>query len=305
MSNANAASATLQPRLARVTCAHPGGLHQLAYREWFDPSHGDRDSAPVVVCVHGLTRLSNDFDALARALAQRGWRVVCPDMIGRGDSDRVADPMLYGVPQYVADCVALVARLGVEQIDWVGTSMGGLIGMTYAALKGNPIRRMVLNDIGPQLDWLGLDRIATYVGQVPLFASIEEGMAWLRVVMASFGPHDEAGWELLTRPYLRPAPGGGWTAHYDPAIAEPFRIMMASADRQSVPPSMWHLWEMISAPTLVLRGAESDLLSVETCQTMQSRGPKTRVIEFPGVGHAPTMIAPDQIEPVLAFLSES
>ena len=140
-------TSALQPQVHQLTCAHAGGLHQIAYREWFDASSGPKEAARVVVCVHGLTRRATDFDTLARTMAGRGWRVVCPDMIGRGDSDWVTQPMLYSVPQYVSDCVTLVARLGVESVDWVGTSMGGLIGMTYAALSGHPIRRMVLNDI--------------------------------------------------------------------------------------------------------------------------------------------------------------
>lgn len=315
----------LQPHVHRLTCAHPGGLHRVAYREWFDDSTGPRDAAHVVVCVHGLTRRATDFDPLARAMAQRGWRVVCPDMIGRGDSDRVAEPMYYSVPQYVSDCVALVARLGVDSVDWVGTSMGGLIGMTYAALSGNPIRRLVLNDIGPKLEWSGLAQIAAYVGSVPVFTHYEEAAAWLRVRMSGFGPHDEAGWDQLTRPYLKALPDGTWTAHYDPAIAVPFKalsqggaatvaaaVAVGAAGGQAAPAagaadeanSMWPLWDAIAAPTLVLRGALSDLLSHDTCAGMKARGPKARVIEIAGVGHAPTLIAQDQISPILSFLSE-
>lgn len=317
--------AQLQPQIHRLTCAHPGGLHQIAYREWFDDSTGSRDAAPVVVCVHGLTRRSTDFDSLARAMAQRGWRVVCPDMIGRGDSDRVTEPMLYSVPQYVSDCVTLVARLGVDSVDWVGTSMGGLIGMTYAALGGNPIRRLVLNDIGPRLEWSGLAQIGAYVGVVPVFTDYEEAAAWLRVRMSGFGPHDESGWDQLTRPYLKALPDGTWTAHYDPAIAVPFKALSqgsaaaaaaavavgaaggqaaAVAGAEPEANSMWPLWDAIVAPTLVLRGALSDLLSPDTCAGMKARGPKARVIEIAGVGHAPTLIAQDQISPILDFLSE-
>jgi len=232
-------------------------------------------------------------------------------MIGRGDSDWVTQPMLYSVPQYVSDCVTLVARLGVESVDWVGTSMGGLIGMTYAALSGHPIRRMVLNDIGPQLEWAGLSTIAAYVGSVPVFTQYEEAANWLRGRMASFGPHDEAGWEQLIRPYFKVLPDGGFTPHYDPAIAIPFKALTQVGETGGQPGgqpeahSMWPLWDAVTPSTLVLRGSLSELLSTETCEGMKVRGPKARVIEIAGVGHAPTLIAPDQINPILEFFSES
>jgi pimeloyl-ACP methyl ester carboxylesterase len=235
-------------------------------------------------------------------------------MIGRGDSDWVAQPMLYSVPQYVSDCVTLVARLGVESVDWVGTSMGGLIGMTYAALSGHPIRRMVLNDIGPKLEWAGLSTIAAYVGQVPVFTEYSEAASWLRGRMVGFGPHDEDGWDQLTRPYFKVSPDGGFTPHYDPAIAVPFKALAQGAESVGEPSgkpageseehSMWPLWDAVTPSTLVLRGALSELLSTETCEGMKTRGPKARVIEIAGVGHAPTLIALDQINPILEFFSE-
>ena len=308
-------NSALQPQVHHLTCAHAGGLHQIAYREWFDSSSGPKEAARVVVCVHGLTRRATDFDTLARTMAGRGWRVVCPDMIGRGDSDWVAQPMLYSVPQYVSDCVTLVARLGVESVDWVGTSMGGLIGMTYAALSGHPIRRMVLNDIGPKLEWAGLSTIAAYVGQVPVFTEYAEAASWLRGRMGGFGPHDEAGWEQLIRPYFKVLPDGGFTPHYDPAIAVPFKALaqggVSGGEPNGKPAgeseehSMWPLWDTVTASTLVLRGSLSELLSTETCEGMKVRGPKAQVIEIAGVGHAPSLIAPDQINPILEFFSES
>ncbi|NBY16101.1 MAG: alpha/beta hydrolase [Betaproteobacteria bacterium] len=222
--------------------------------------------------------------------------------------------MLYAVPQYVADCVTLVARLGVESVDWVGTSMGGLIGMTYAALSGNPIRRMVLNDIGPKLEWAGLSTIAAYVGSVPVFTEYAEAASWLRGRMGGFGPHDEAGWEQLIRPYFKVLPDGGFTPHYDPAIAIPFKALAQgdeSGGKSGGEPggnseafSMWPLWDAISSNTLVLRGSLSELLSIETCEGMKVRGPKARVIEIAGVGHAPSLIAPEQTDPILEFFSE-
>jgi len=288
----------LEPRLRHVTCASPRGLHRLAYWEWL-PDGATRPLAdlPTVVCAHGLTRNGRDFDALATRLCER-WRVVCPDMIGRGRSDRVADPHLYALPQYVADCVTLVARLDVERLAWVGTSMGGLIGMLLAALPGTPIARLVLNDIGPAIDDAGRERIATYVGQDPVFATEAEGVAALRVLMRDFGPHTDDQFRLLTRHYLVPRQGG-WGFHYDPAIAVPFREQQAQSA-----PDLWPMYDAIRCPTLVVRGAQSDILSAETAAQMTQRGPRAQCIAFEGVGHAPTFIARDQIEAVERFLSQ-
>ena len=281
---------TESPRLLDVTCADPTGLHRLAYAEWGDP-HNPR----VLVCVHGLTRTGRDFDAFAQRMAD-AYRVVCPDMPGRGRSQWLANPMLYGVPQYVADCVTLVARTGAQTVDWVGTSMGGLIGMTLASLPGNPIGRLVVNDVGPQLDPAGLARIAGYVGAPVSFSSFEEGLAALRGIAGGFGPHSDEQWAQLNRHYLVER-DGRWTFHYDPSIAEPFRRAPAGPA-----PSMWPLWDAIACPVLAVRGAQSDLLSRDTLAQMAARGPRAQTIEIEGVGHAPTLMTDEQVAPVRAFL---
>ncbi|MCZ7558826.1 MAG: alpha/beta hydrolase [Burkholderiaceae bacterium] len=286
----------LEPRLRHVTCASPKGLHRLAYWEWL-PAAAAPGGAPVVVCVHGLTRNGRDFDALAARLSTR-WRVVCPDMVGRGRSDRVADPQLYALPQYIADCVTLAARLDVERVAWVGTSMGGLIGMLLAAIPGTPIGRLVLNDIGPEVDAAGRARIGGYVGQDPQFATEAEGVAALRELMRDFGPHTDDQFRLLTRNYLVPR-GDGFTFAYDPAIAEAFRQQQAGPA-----PDLWPFYDAIRCPTLVTRGAQSDILSAATAEAMTQRGPKARCVAFAGVGHAPTFIAADQVDAVERFLSE-
>lgn len=283
----------LAPRRRSVQCASPRGLHRIAYLEWGDPRNRD-----VVICVHGITRVARDFDELARALCGR-FRVVCPDMAGRGDSDRLADPMLYGAPQYVSDAVTLIARLDVETISWVGTSMGGLIGMALAALPGTPVSRLLLNEAGPVVSKASLERIATYIGRVPAFTSVEEAEKYIRTVSASFGPHTDAQWRFLTEVWLRKAEDGSYRAHYDPRIGEPFRAALPEKDLE-----LWPLYEAIRCPTLVLRGADSDLLSRETTARMAARGPKARVVEIPGVGHAPTLLNPDQIGIVRDFLLE-
>jgi pimeloyl-ACP methyl ester carboxylesterase len=281
------------PLLRYVTCAHPGGLHRLAYWE-----RGDRHNPSVVVCCHGLTRSGLDMDPLAQRLSAR-HRVICPDMIGRGRSDWVDDPNLYQVPQYVADCVTLVARLDVEALAWVGTSMGGLIGMLLAAARGTPIARLVLNDVGPELDPAGLTRIGNYVGADPSFDSFEEGEAYVKRFSAEFGSLTDEQWRLLTRHYVVQR-GGRWRFHYDPRIREPFRT------NAGVPlPDLWPVYDAIACPTLVVRGALSDLLSDQVARRMTERGPKAQRVDVPGVGHAPTFIPADQIDIVDRFLSTS
>ena len=282
----------LLARARRVQCASRAGLHRVAYLEW-----GDAGNPEVVICVHGLTRCARDFDPLARALAGR-YRVVCPDIAGRGDSDWLADPMLYAVPQYVADMVTLIARLDVEQVHWVGTSMGGLIGMALAAQKNAPVSKLVLNDAGPVVAKVALERIGQYLGKSPSFPSVAAAEQVVRATAAPFGPHTDAEWRFLTEVVLRKNPDGSWRFHYDPKIAEPYRKQMPDKDLE-----MWPLWDTVSCPTLVIRGAQSDLLSRETAQAMTQRGPKARLVELPGIGHAPTLLHRDQIALVQEFLA--
>jgi pimeloyl-ACP methyl ester carboxylesterase len=261
----------------------------MAYLEWGDPRNRD-----VLVCVHGLTRTGRDFDELARALCGQ-WRVVCPDVAGRGDSERLPDPMLYGLPQYVADMVTLIARLDVEGVSWVGTSMGGLIGMALAAQAGSPVRRLVLNDAGPLITRVSLERIASYVGKAPGFGSVADAELYIRAISAPFGPHSDAQWRFLTETWLRRNDDGTWRAHYDPRIAAPSLVPEKDLE-------LWSLYDAVRCPTLLLRGALSDLLTRETAAEMQRRGPKAKVVEIPGVGHAPTLMHPDQIAIVRDFL---
>jgi pimeloyl-ACP methyl ester carboxylesterase len=279
------------PRQSYVRCASPRGLHRVAYREWGDP----RDPR-VLVCVHGLTRCARDFDALAAALCDR-YRVVCPDVAGRGDSEWLADPMLYQLPQYVSDMVTLIARLDVEQVDWLGTSMGGLIGMALAAQPGTPVARLVVNDAGPVIAKASLERLAAYVGMAPAFPDLATAEQYVRAVSAPFGPHSDAEWRFLTEVVTRKNPDGTLRLHYDPRLAEPFRKHMPEKDME-----LWPMWDAIRCPTLVLRGAQSDLLTHETCEQMHGRGPKAKVVEIAGVGHAPTLMHADQIRIVEEFL---
>jgi pimeloyl-ACP methyl ester carboxylesterase len=253
-----------------------------------------------VVCVHGLSRQGRDFDTLARDLSDR-VRVVCPDVVGRGRSDWLADPMGYSVPAYVADMVTLLARLDAERVDWVGTSMGGLIGLGVASLTGSPIRRPVLNDVGPVIQAEALVRIGSYLGQPARFASLEQAADALWAISSSFGPHSREQWLALTRPQLKDDGQGGFVPHYDPAIAVPFRAItpeLATAGEAY----LWQSYDRLTARTLLLRGAESDLLSAATARQMTARGPKAQLHEFAGVGHAPTLVQPDQRAVVREFL---
>ncbi|CAN7492889.1 alpha/beta fold hydrolase [Acidovorax sp. LjRoot194] len=292
--------------VAAGTAPAPAQQHRMAYWEW--NATGDPSHPHVVVCVHGLSRQGRDFDTLAAALSRHA-RVVCPDVVGRGRSDWLADPMSYQIPQYAADMLSLVAQLHqqapIATLDWVGTSMGGLIGMGVAGQPGLPlpvpVRRLVLNDVGPVIEWQALQRIGQYLGQMARFESVEQAAQAMWAVSTSFGPHTQAQWLELSRAMVRPLPDGGVTLHYDPQIAVPFKALtqdMAAAGEAA----LWQLYDHITAHTLLLRGAQSDLLSRDTAQAMTQRGPRARVVEFEGVGHAPTLVAADQVAAVTGFL---
>jgi pimeloyl-ACP methyl ester carboxylesterase len=280
-----------QPLSRSLACLGPHGFHRIAYVEWPGPS-----GAPTVVCVHGLTRNGRDFDVLAAALSRR-YRVVCPDVVGRGKSAWLSHAEDYGYPLYLSDMTALIARLDVERVDWIGTSMGGLIGMMLAALAGAPIRRLVINDVGPLIAKDGLERIATYVGEDPSFADLAALEAYLRRVSASFGTLTNAQWRHLAEHGARMRPDGTLGRAYDPRIAEAFKEVKGDVD-------LWPVWDRITVPTLVLRGAESDLLRPADAAAMTARGTKARVVEFAGIGHAPALMADDQIAAIEAFLGE-
>lgn len=270
----------------------PKGFHRVAYTEW-----GSGDARATVICAHGLTRQGRDFDVLAGALADR-FRVACPDVVGRGMSDWLSEAHDYGYPVYMADMAALIARLDASEVAWVGTSMGGLIGIMLAARPNSPIGRLVVNDIGPFIPKQALTRIAGYVDGAGPFASLEAVEAYLRRVHAPFGPLADAEWRHLARHGARPDGAGGFRLHYDPKIATPFR------EAATTDVDLWSVWDLVRCPTLVLRGAESDLLARETAAEMERRGPRAKVVEFAGVGHAPALMAGEQIEVVRRWLLE-
>jgi len=283
-----------EPRLNHVQCLDARGLHRMAYWEW-----GDAANPRVLVCVHGLSRQGRDFDTLARDLCGE-YRVVCPDVVGRGQSDWLADPAGYQIPTYLADMVTLLARLAAREIAWVGTSMGGLIGLGLASLANTPVGKLVLNDVGPTIQYEAITRIGTYLGMPARWASVEVAADYMLGISKGFGAHTREQWLALTRPMLK-AQGDAFVPHYDPAIAVPFRRVtpeIAAAGEAAT----WVAYDRVACPVLLLRGADSDLLSSDTALAMTRRGPRARLQVFAGVGHAPTLIAPEQIATVREFL---
>jgi pimeloyl-ACP methyl ester carboxylesterase len=304
----------LEPRLDFVTCASAAGFHRMAYWEWGDPANDH-----VLLCVHGLTRTGRDFDVLARRLSAH-CRVVCPDVAGRGKSDWLIDPAGYELPQYVADMAVLIARLKPGRLDWLGTSMGGLIGLGLAGAlalsasrrtnrgrfglppdKRLRLERMVLNDIGPRLDLEGLARIGEYVGQPMQFDTFDQAVDYIRDVSPGFGPHTRAQWESLTR-YVFNQQDGHWSKHYDLRMAEALArqspALIASAEA-----ILWAAYESIDVPILLIRGAQSDLLPAEVAHEMLARNKHATLRELPGVGHAPTFQTDAQVDLVEQFLT--
>lgn len=296
-----------EPKLNYVSCPDSNGSHRMAYWQWGDPS-----ARHLVVCVHGLSRQGRDFDVLARELVRRGGgalQVVCPDVVGRGKSDWLRDPTGYQIPAYVVDMLALLHHLhqasAIETLDCVGTSMGGLIGL---GLCGHPdlplpvpVRRLVLNDVGPVIQWASLLRIGQYLGDIARYQTLEQAADAMWAVSTSFGPLTKEQWLTLSKAMVRSHPDGGLTQHYDPAIAVPFQSLTEEsvvAGEQAV----WQLYDGVTARTLLLRGIESDLLSAETARQMMLRGPKAQLLEFAGVGHAPMLVAQDQVDAVADFL---
>ncbi|MDR1854278.1 MAG: alpha/beta hydrolase [Azoarcus sp.] len=273
-----------------VQCMGPHGLHRMAYTEWGDP-----DNQKVVVCVHGFTRNCRDFDMLAQALA-KDYRVICPDVVGRGRSDWLNDKDDYTFPLYVSDMVTLIARLGVLHVDWVGTSMGGLIGILLGSEPHSPIRRLVLNDVGPMVPAEALRLIGQYVGRAPTFPTMEAVEAYVREVGASFGNLTDAQWHHLTRYSVKPV-DDGYGFVYDPGLGDPFHKMPILLDV-----GIWDAYDRLRYPVLAIRGAESNVLKPEVWKDMGKRGPKAKLIEFKGMGHAPALMSDDQIKVIRDFL---
>jgi pimeloyl-ACP methyl ester carboxylesterase len=291
-----------QPTLNFVNCPDAQGQHRMAYWQWGEPN-----ADHVIICAHGLSRQGRDFDVLAQALCDAApgkVRVVCPDVVGRGKSDWLKDAMGYQIPQYASDMVALIAQLQPKTLDWFGTSMGGLIGMVICGQPDLPlpvpVRKLILNDVGPALEWTAIQRIGFYLGKAGQFDSVQQAADAMWAISSSFGPHTPTQWLALSQAMVKPS-GTGFTLHYDPSIAIPFVSATEESTKQGEA-MLWALYDNIKAQTLLTRGATSDLLSAVTAKAMTERGPKAQLVEFVGVGHAPTFVVPDQIKVVVDFL---
>lgn len=299
-----------QTSLHYVPCSDADGGHRMAYWQW-----GNSAASHVVVCVHGLSRQGRDFDVLAAqliAITNGNIRVICPDVVGRGESDWLKDPVGYQIPMYAADMLTLLgqvhAQAAITTLDWVGTSMGGLIGMVVCGRPDlplpAPVRKLVLNDVGPAIEWLSLVRIGTYLGRSVEFDSLQQAADAMWAISSGFGPHTPEQWLALSKPMLRPvndAASSKLRLHYDPALALPFKQATQESTLQGEK-TLWQLYDNITAQTLLLRGTDSDLLSPATAKAMGQRGPRAPLVEFAGVGHAPSLVAADQVAAVTDFL---
>jgi pimeloyl-ACP methyl ester carboxylesterase len=270
-----------------------GGFHRVAYTEW-----GHASQQPPVICVHGLIRNGRDFDDLSLALEGEGRQVFCPDIVGRGESDWLANPANYNYTQYITDMTALIARTGAESVDWVGTSMGGLIGMLLAAETNTPIRRLVINDVGPFIPRAALQRIGAYIGKSPVFDDLKGVEKYLREIYSPFGDLTEENWRHLAHHGARTMANNKLGLAYDPAIAQAFLAVNQDVD-------LWWAYDRVRCPVLLLHGLDSDVLLASIAREMTQRGPCAEMIEFPGIGHAPALMNSTQIAIVAEFLGRA
>lgn len=271
-----------------VRCLDPHGFHWMRYVEWGDP-HNSR----VLVCVHGLTRNGRDFDHVARSLAD-AYRVVCPDIVGRGRSDWLRDPVDYNYPVYGTDLVTLLAQLGAENVDWLGTSMGGILGMILAGMPASPVRKLVMNDVGSMIPKAAIERIGQYLGKDPPYDSIEALERDLRGV-SPFGQLTDEQWRHLAITSAKEDEKGVWRYRYDPGIARNFH---------AAPPADVDLrgyWNAVHGPVLVIRGENSDLLTAATLEEMRKR-PRTETLVIANCGHPPMLMDEMQAGAVRRFL---
>lgn len=273
-----------------VRCLNPVGFHMMAYKEW-----GDADNDRVLICVHGLARNSRDFDDLALALS-RDYRVICPDIVGRGESDWLPESQEYGIPQYLNDMATLLARLNVDKVDWVGTSMGGIIGMCLAALPNSPIKSLVLNDIGGFVPAAALQRISDYLGD-KRFLNLQQVETYMRSTYLSYRHISDQQWQRLVKYGARPLEDGRFALHYDPAIAA------ATKAHSTEDIDLWPVWSAIRVPQLLIWGEASDVLQESTVWMMQNNE-DLELYKVPGIEHAPSLMEHDQIQKIQSWLRQ-
>lgn len=269
------------------------GFHRINYLEWGQNKKGDP-----IICVHGLTRNARDFDKLALKLSDT-YRLLCPDIVGRGESDRLHDPEQYGYAQYNSDMNALIARLDVDALTWIGTSMGGIIGMILASLPKTPVKRLILNDIGPLIPRSALTTIGEYVGRAPTFTSKQDVEAYIKDVYSQFGPMTQTDWKHMVHHSSRKVSPNRWRLKYDRRIGKAYRKNIPYSDYD-----MWDTWDKITCPVLLIRGENSKLLTSETAHEMTKRGPKATLVTIENVGHTPTLNDAYQIGLIKDWLSQ-
>jgi pimeloyl-ACP methyl ester carboxylesterase len=273
------------------------GFHRTHYLEWGTPDKTERKDT--LICVHGVTRNAHDFDYLAENLCDT-YRVVCPDVVGRGESDHLAEPQGYDYMQYNADMNALIARLNVTQVDWVGSSMGGIIGMILASVAQSPIRRLVINDIGPEISRDALTRIGNYIGKSGEFGSIDEVEAHVREIYSEFGPMSDDDWKHMVHYSTRRTKTGKYRFKMDAGVGDAFRDSISLFDVD-----MWDTWEKITCPVLILRGKKSSFFSEETAHKMLTCGPEATLVEFDDAGHTPTLRSDEQVNVIRDWLANN
>jgi len=281
------------PRTGTVRCINSKGFHQVAYQDW-----GEIDSKQTVFCTHGLTRNSHDFDALAYALSKKR-RVICPDTVGRGKSDWLPDHEDYQIPQYNTDFNTVTAHIGCEEYDYIGTSLGGMMGMILAAMPNSPVRRLVINDIAPEVPHSAMARLGNYLHLDPYFKNLNEVEAHLRTTLAPFNPMTDEDWAHYAKTSSR-KDGRGYKLAFDPDISNTYGrrywyLMYFN---------LWKYWVRIKCPVLILRGKESDFLNQHLLERMMRKLPQAECIEFEGTGHTPTLNAKEQIDPIIKWLDK-
>lgn len=316
----NNSPAQKEPTLHYLLCTNPRGWHRIGYWEWGDP-----DNDEVLLCVHGLTRNGRDFDALARRLSHR-YRVICPDMAGRGTSDWLEDADFYTFAQYVGDMATLIGQVQPERINWLGTSMGGLLGLTFIYMlsqtattpltgtrcnaeaplwlrqKSNPIHKLILNDIGPELALDGMKNIARYAEITESFPDYAQAVDYARTHWTGFGLETDEQWALFTEHYFVTDMKSQWIPHYDPAIIRAF-VRGLNYPMQESQDFLWSVFQQLQIPVLLLRGEHSDLLSAEVYQRMLDEQPRAQGWQTPRAGHAPSLTHEDEIQVIEQFLN--
>jgi pimeloyl-ACP methyl ester carboxylesterase len=273
------------------------GFHRIHYLEWGTPPKGTRKET--LVCVHGITRNAHDFDYFAEHMCDK-YRVICPDVVGRGESDHLPDHQGYDYLQYNADMNALLARLNETQVDWLGSSMGGIIGMVLASVAQSPIRRLIINDIGPEISREPLTRIGDYIGKSGEFDTPEDVEKYFREIYSEFGPMSDDDWKHMVHFSTRRTKTGKYRLKMDPSVGDAFRDSISLFDVD-----LWETWEKITCPVLILRGKNSSFLSEEIAHKMLTCGPEATLVEFDDVGHTPTLRNEEQVAVIRNWMAEN